>query len=117
MDEKLFERDKFGSSCKIFADAKSSLKPNLSMLHSFDKKIWKWTYFKHRFVNLKNKSDKHIARGFISGMNNNFVKKSVSLLLKKTFNIYNLSDAIKTFVLSDNNMKSPNGILLGVILM
>ena len=40
MSETFFEKGKVGSCSKIIEDA---LKPSLSVLHSFDKKSWKWT--------------------------------------------------------------------------
>lgn len=47
-------------------------------------KITEMDFFKDRFLNFRNESDKNIVRGFISGRVITLKKKSVSLLLEKT---------------------------------
>ena len=61
-----------------------SLNPSLTVLGSFDKKKQKWSYFKERFITLTDEPDKHIVRGFMCGMHDNFTRKDVNVLIIMT---------------------------------
>ena len=80
MRETFYQESKMNDYKKVMEDA---LRSSLAVLGSFDKTKRKWYYFKDRFLNL-DESDKHIARGFLSGMYDNFAKKAVHILIEKT---------------------------------
>ena len=68
MSETFYQESKMNDSKKVIEDP---LRFSLAFLGSLDKTKMKWFYFKDRFLNL-DESDKHIARGFLSGMHDNF---------------------------------------------
>ena len=81
MSETFSQEGKINSYKKIIED---DLRSSQTVLESLDKTKRKWSYFKERFLNLRDESDKHIVRGFISEMRDQFAKKTVNVLIIKT---------------------------------
>ena len=101
MSKVFYQESKMNDYKKVIED---SLRFSLGILGSFDKTKRKWFYFKDRFSNL-DESDKHIARGFLSGMHDNFAKKAVQILIEKTLTKM-LFRNNKTYIIDSDNIST-----------